>query len=190
MQAERTFRPTGVRAVAVAVVVVAVAVVTTTLATGGTAAGLSAAGLPALVGVWAWAAFWRPEVEVSDGGITVRNVLRTVHVPWPSLRGVEVTGSLRLATTRGSFTAWAAPARSGTATRLVARRPETRRVPTSGAEAAAAEIVDRWAALRAVGYLDPDAARPGVPPVVRWHVGTMVLLGALGVAATTGRLLT
>ena len=67
----------------------------------------------ALFGVLGWAAFWEPYVEVSDGGITVANTLRTVHVPWPAVRSVNGRYGLRLGTAYGPVTAWAASAPAG-----------------------------------------------------------------------------
>jgi hypothetical protein len=43
----------------------------------------------ALFGVFGWAAFWQPYVEVSEGGVVVANTLRTVEVPWPAVDEVD-----------------------------------------------------------------------------------------------------
>src|SRR5690349_14645185 len=66
-----------------------------------------------LFGLVGWAAFWRPHVEVSDGGVTVVNTLRTVRVPWPAIEDVDGRYGLRLRTAYGSVTAWAAGAPAG-----------------------------------------------------------------------------
>lgn len=104
----------------------------------------------AVVGLLAWLAFWRPEVEVSDGGVRVRNVWRTVHVPWPALRDVDGRLGLRLVTAYGSYQAWSVPA------------PRRTRGGGTGAPAeAAAAVAERWQELRAAGYLDdPRLERP------------------------------
>src|SRR5262245_2344443 len=70
-------------------------------------------GLVCLVGFLGWAALWVPYVEVSDGGVTLVNVLRTIRLPWPAIREVDGRYGLRLETAYGRFTAWAAPAPRG-----------------------------------------------------------------------------
>lgn len=183
----RTFRPAGGRVVAVGVGVVAVASLWASAASGGSAEVFRYGAVPLLVALWAWAAFWRPEVEVSDGGVRLTNVVRSAHVPWPTLRGVDSAWSLRLETTDGVFTAWGAPGRSGTAARLEAPRTGevSGRRRRAGADDVALEIVARWAALRAAGHLD-RAPRLPVHVEVSWHRGTLAALGALSVLATVG----
>lgn len=95
-----------------------------------------------LFGLLGWAAFWRPFVEVGDGGVTVANTLRTTEVPWPMVESVEGRYGLRLETSCGRVTAWAAAAPAG-------------RQRARGEESAAARTVrDRLAAVRATGCLD------------------------------------
>ena len=43
----------------------------------------------ALLGVVGYEGLWAPYLEVSDGGVTMRNVLRTVRLPWPAIHSVE-----------------------------------------------------------------------------------------------------
>ena len=43
---------------------------------------LPALALPAVL---VWAVLGRPAVLVDDSGVELRNVLRTVHLPWPSI---------------------------------------------------------------------------------------------------------
>lgn len=162
----RTFRSDVGRVLAVGMAVVAIAALAATAADGGLAAVVRSGGVPILAATITWALFWRPSFEVSDGGLTVRNVVRTIHVPWPCLRGVATAWSLRLETSDGAFTVWAAPAGGAWG----ARRPDAARA--AGAEAAAAVIEERWAALRDAGYLD---ARPrqAVHPTITWHTGTI-----------------
>ena len=64
----------------------------------------------ALLAVICWATFWRPRVTVSDGGVELVNVTRTVFVPWPALHDLETRWALTLVTAYGRFTAWSAPA--------------------------------------------------------------------------------
>ena len=63
-----------------------------------------------LVGVLAWALFWRPALIVQEHGITVVNVLRTSFVPWPSITAIDTHYSLTLHTAHGRVPVWAAPA--------------------------------------------------------------------------------
>ena len=154
----------------------------------------------ALLAGGCWAALWRPRVEVSDGGVRIVNVTRTIDLPWPAIEGVETRWALTLVTAYGKFTAWAAPAAGRGPARRAARsdvRVLGRSLGTGGerdlslspgAAADAAGIVrDRWERLRAAGHLDNpvlerDRAR------VRWHVETLaggallVLLGLISVA--------
>ena len=59
-----------------------------------------------LVGVLAWALFWRPALVVAEHGITVENVLRTFFVPWPSITAIDTRYSLTLHTVRGRVPVW------------------------------------------------------------------------------------
>ncbi|HSE10115.1 MAG TPA: PH domain-containing protein [Nocardioidaceae bacterium] len=106
---------------------------------------------PAALGaLLVWQAYWRPQVEVSDGGVEIRNVWRTVQVPWPALQDVDARLGLRLVTVFGTYQAWAVPAPR--------RGRRSREVPVSEA---AELVVRRWDELRAAGYLDdPRLERP------------------------------
>jgi len=119
-----------------------------------------------LFGLLGWAAFWQPRVEVSDGGVTLVNTLRTIEVPWPAVQSVEGRYGLQLRTAYGAFTAWGASAPSGR---------ERRTARPSGA---AAVVQQRLDALREAGWLDdPRLERPRAQ--VRWHgwlIGAMVAL--------------
>lgn len=169
----------------------------------GAAEALRALPLAALVAVVVGALFWRPGVEVSDGEVVVRNVLRTVRVPWPTYREVEYGWSLVVRTTDGEVTVFAAPRASATARRL--RRggaPTPAVVPPPGrtvrslqatAESVGAAIEARHDALVRAGHLD-GAQRVRVEQGLRTtqhvHVvtiGAVVVLAALSAAvlATT-----
>jgi hypothetical protein len=152
----------------------------------------------ALVAGGAWAAFWHPRVEVSDGGVRIVNVTRTIDVPWPAIQNVETKWALKLVTAYGAFTAWAAPAGGrGPARRASrvennllrrARITENLAAPTSldGAAGDAAEIVRaHWATLRQAGHLDHPVLEHSKVPV-RWHVeilfvgAMLIVLGVIG----------
>ena len=129
--------------VALAVAMVATSTVGVVLSVAADADALRVFGAPlVLFGVLGWAAFWRPHVEVSDGGVRVVNTFRTVQVPWPAITEVDGRYGLRLQTALGSVTSWAAPAPSG---RTRARE---------GSSEAAEVVNQRLAELRAAGWLD------------------------------------
>jgi hypothetical protein len=152
----------------------------------------------ALVVGGCWATFWRPCVEVTDGGVRLVNVLRTIDVPWPAITRIETRWALTLFTVYGDFTAWAAPAPGRGAMRKATRVDPHLLLGraaggstaganveiTSGAAGQAAEIVrEHWERLRAAGHLDNPVLEHERAPV-RWHVGTLaagVVLVGLGV---------
>ena len=127
-----------------------------------------------LLALLAWVGYWRPRVEISDGGIEIRNVWRTVEVPWPALQEVDSRLGLRLVTAYGTYQAWAVPGPRRTRGTREVRTPE-----------AAALVVARWEALRDAGYLDePRLERPRAR--TRLHVvelAAAALLLALSVVA-------
>jgi Bacterial PH domain len=155
----------------------------------------------ALVAGGCWAMFWRPRVEVSDGGVRIVNVTRTVEVPWPAITGIETRWALTLVTAYGRFTAWAAPASGRGPVRRAARtelavpgRPQGDAAlgapdVAPGASGEVAEIVgEYWERLKAAGHLDnPVLEHDRIP--VHWHIGTfaagavLVVLGVVGLMA-------
>jgi hypothetical protein len=177
----RTYRSGFGRGLTVGMALVAVVALASTARTQGTGAVLSTGAPPLAAAVGVWALFWRPALEVSDDGLTVINVLRTTHVPWPCVTGVDVTWSLRVLTTRGPLTVWAVPVRGVLAARAAHRRGgEGAGVrPTAGADApaVAGEITARLDTLRETGVGTPT--RDAVGPTERWHVGTIAVLGVL-----------
>ena len=152
-----------------------------------------------LVGGSCWALFWRPCVIVDDGGVHVVNVFRTIDLPWPSINAIDTKWALRLYTSYGRYTAWAAPAPSVHEMARASRQDAAHLpadtyaadgirpgdLPTTPSGNAALLIRRRWQELREAGHLDnPRLERER--PVVTWHTGTiavgvaMVLLGVLG----------
>ena len=155
------------RGLGVATVVVAAAGFASSVADG---AALELGAPVLLLGLLGWAAFWRPYVEVSDGGVLVVNTLRTVHVPWPAIEGVEGRYGLRLRTAYGGVTAWAAGAPTG-------------RQRARGAESQAARAVtERLDALRAAGHLD-DRRLERSDLRTTWHRGLLAAIAVLVVAS-------
>jgi hypothetical protein len=185
------FRPSFGRALTVFVAAVAgVAFVAMLVAEPATA--LRAAPLLALGAGACWALFWRPAVEVSDGGVRLVNPLRTIDLSWPSIQAVDTKFALTLITAYGRYTAWAAPA-PGARGVMRATRQDTANLPASARHAgtirpgdlpsspsgeAALLIRRHWESLRDAGHLDdPKLERDAAP--VTWHVATMVVGGAL-----------
>ena len=124
----------------------------------------------ALFGLLGWGSFWRPHVEVTDGGVTVANTLRTIEVPWPAVTDVDGRYGLRLTTAYGPVTAWGAAAPMG---RQRARREDS---------PAAVVVRERWEALRTAGYLD-DARLERPAPRTTWHRPLIAGLAALALAS-------
>ena len=161
----------------------------------------------ALVVVCVWAAYWWPAVLVTPGGVVLRNVTRTIELPWPSIQRIDTKFALTLFTAYGSYSAWAAPApgrmevaRAGggvAAGSEGAGLPESAvsagtiapgDLPSSPSGAAAALVRRRWEQLRDDGALDnPRLERAN--PVVRWHWRTLLAIAALA-AASAATLLT
>jgi len=152
----------------------------------------------------AWALFWRPSITVSDAGVSLRNVLRTVELPWPAIRRVDTRYALTLETAFGTYTAWAAP----TSTRHQAHQaspadlrglPESTYgaagsirpgdLPSTPSGQAAALVRRRWEALRDAGHLD-EARLERTRPVVRWHRTELAVLGGLAVLTALGFVVT
>jgi Bacterial PH domain len=154
----------------------------------------------ALIALACWAAFWRPMVAVSPGGVRIVNVTRTIDIPWPAIQDVETKWALTLVTAYGRFTAWSAPApgaRSALRSLVVDARRDVPRTPPpdrprhrpeqvvapgeladTPSGSAAALVRQRWEELRAAGHLDDPRLERDRPPV-RWHVGTLLIAVAL-----------
>jgi len=183
------FRPRLGRGLTVAVGVLAVCGVVVT-AVEEPATALRYAPVFALAATLAWAFFGRPAVLVSDSGVELRNVLRTIELPWPAIERIDTKYALTLYTAYGVYAAWAAPAPSrGQA--LSATREDTRHLHESSyigggirpgdlagtaSGDAASFIRRRWQELHDAGYLDAPRLERDAPRV-RWHV-----LPAVGVA--------
>ena len=169
MGSTEQLRSSSARALGAAMVAGAVVAVVS-VALGGIDTLLTYVGPCALFGLAGWAAFWRPYIEVSDGGLVVANTLRTVIVPWPSIESVEGRYGLRVRTAYGQVTAWAASAPAG-------------RQRARGQESEAAKVVSaRLEALRAAGHLDhPRLERATLSTT--WHREVVLAMALLAVAS-------
>jgi len=127
----------------------------------------------------------------------VRNVWRTVLLPWPTFRGSTLKLSLVLHTTDGDVPVWAAPRSSSAARRLrrtrdddaadqpVAKDGTVHRQGT--AEALVEEIERRQGALTAAGFL--PATAEGVRVQRQTHTRTVAGVVVLAVATAAVLLL-
>ena len=178
-------RPWYGRLLTIVIALICASMVVIAVLQGGWADGAKMLPWALLVGGACWATFWRPCVEVSDAGVRVVNVTRTIRIPWPALRDVGTKWALTLDTAWGRYTAWSAPAPGarGALRTLVDRRrqplatqPGTMApgdLPDSPSGTAASVVRDRWDALRRAGHLDDPRLEHDRAPV-RWHVGTFV----------------
>lgn len=153
---------------------------------------------PALVsvGVLGIVLFVLPSLTVSDNHITVRNVLRTIEVPWSAIRTVDTKYSLVLDTPDGKFSAWAAPS-PGRQAAFVTRTAEVERAAAAGLQSPRPGDLESTTsgapAMMIRRTLDDfiEAGTLGAPePVhIRRHTVTTVVLIALGVAVVASALL-
>lgn len=177
-----TFRTPMSRALTIGVAVVAVVALAYFVSDGGIRELWRSGPTVLCIVVLTWALFWRPQVQVSDGGITVANILRTVHVPWPVLRTVDSKWSLTVTAADVNVSAWAVPASSGMAART--RRPGARGGQdspsplrsTGNADAAALAIAQRREALVEAGHLKAQPIGT-VGSTRTWNVPEIAAIG-------------
>lgn len=196
------YRPAFGRVLAVVVIV---------LCAGGAISGLitNAAAtwrylpLLALLATATWAAYWAPAVVVTPGTVELRNVTRTVELPWPTIQRVGTRFALTLHTAYGSYAAWAAPAPNRMHIET-ADPADARNLPSStygpggtlgggdlastGSGQAAAIIRARWETLRDAGLLDAPRLETERPRV-RWHGRTLTAIGVLLAASVLAMVL-
>ena len=183
-----TFRSRLAQGLAVLVAIVAgVALVAFVVEDGPTAVLTSLAPI-ALVVALGWAVFWRPCAVVDDDGVTLVNVIRTVHVPWRRFRSAETRWALSITTTGDrTFSSWAVPAGSGFGARMAPsgrwfgeHSPADRKLASSGtAEAAAVAIGARMPDRRTSRERADAAGQSEV--TVRANLAVLAVLGSLTV---------
>ncbi|TDE93894.1 PH domain-containing protein [Occultella glacieicola] len=198
-----TFRTLFARALTIMVAVVAVCALVFFVLDGGWRELARSGPVTLFVVAGVWALFWNPLVEVSDGGITIVNVLRTTQIPWPTLAAVDTQWALRVHTDDGRrHSSWAVPASSGMGART--RRPSRSgvqkqpgdadrgsaaegRTTISGAsaDAVALAIGTRLEALTEAGHLGRGTIG-AVHPVVTWNREVLVVLGILAPLSVLG----
>jgi hypothetical protein len=179
----------------VTIVLMAIAAVISLVVAGDSATLLRGVAGPLLAGYAAWMILWQPAVHISDGGVRLENVFRSVHVSWPAIQRVDTKWSLTLYTAFGSFAAWAAPA-PGRHSQLSVDPANTRHLPDASyvggalrpgdvpgtASGDAATIIrQRLQSLQEAGFLD-DARLESPRAPVRFHWVRIAVLAALVVA--------
>jgi hypothetical protein len=145
----------------------------------------------ALVAFLAWVVLWRPNVEVDDEAVTLRNVLGTVRIPWAAIIQVDTKYSLSIRTPRRVYSAWAAPAPGRTGLAFAKRAERHGRTPSLpgganrpgdllGTESGQAAYIvrERWDELRESGRIDIGVADSTVT-ATRWHVWELLVVAAL-----------
>ncbi len=144
----------------------------------------------AFVALFAWEALWNPRVEVDDDGVHLRNVLRTIFIPWAALIHVDTKYALTLYTPGHSYAAWAAPA-PGRASSYRASKSRSgnagNRVPLDGDAARPGDLIgtesgeaaylvrSRWDRLRERGAFETGVADT-TKVTVTTHWGTAIAL--------------
>jgi len=184
-------RPWYGRVLTIFIAAICLAVTTAVVFQDGWADAATVAPWTGLVAVACWATFWRPCVAVSDAGVQIVNVSRTIDVPWPALEDLDTNWALTLVTAFGRFTAWSAPApgarhamQSTVSERAARRRPDPVAAVRPGdladtpSGSAAVVVRERWERLRRAGHLD-DPRLERERAEVHWHVGTAATAVAL-----------
>jgi hypothetical protein len=152
-----------------------------------------------LVALVVWATFWNPRVEVTESGVRMVNVFRTIDIPWPAIQRIDTKWALTLVTAYGSFTAWAAPApgmrssarlsgNGGAGRRQVpssammdSERIRPGDLPGSPSGDAAGSVRRHWEKLRDAGHLDnPRLEHERVPS--RWNQPLIAAIAVLVIA--------
>ncbi len=140
-----------------------------------------------------WFGLWRPDMTIDDDGITVRNVLSTVRVPWNALVHVSTKYALTLHTPTSNIAVFAAPQPGRFAGWRAMRRVKQRgsddeqklvsdrtvhvgELPGTESGDAAAYIRQRWEAGLADGTIAAGVAEE--TSIDRhWHIGTITAFG-------------
>jgi hypothetical protein len=60
-----------------------------------------------------WSLFVRPAVLLDEDGVTIRNIVRDVHIPWARVGDVECRWSLKVFVEDRAYTAWAISSQAG-----------------------------------------------------------------------------
>jgi len=157
--------------------------------------------ITALVVVLVWAAFYFPAVIISPAGVEIRNITRTIALPWPAIQQIETKYALTLFTAYGSYSAWAAPAPGraeiGRAGNAKVFRDNAAGLPSSviaGGTISSGDLLNsdsgqaanlvrqRWEELRAAGFLN-NPVLERTRPKITWHWKLALLIALLAIAS-------
>ena len=160
-----------------------------------------------LFGAWvlfgvavAWSIFVRPSVVIDAQGVTIRNIVRDIHIPWAALTDISTRWNLKVMAGNQGYNAWAISSqvdRPSSASSGLFRIPASVRSNRTGSVAASASPAATKVTARAVAesihaakqeYDDavaagevPPAADAGVRIVWLPLVMAVLLLPALAV---------
>lgn len=134
--------------------------------------------LPILFAALVWAIYARPYVHVSENGVQLSNVFRTVQVAWSAIEDIELQWGLRVVTKTGNYSAWSVPPprRSRRYAASVQLQPQSRETLA---------VVNQW-------QREEPTERPERPllesekPVKQWNRTTLIVLGVLILAGAAG----
>lgn len=151
--------------------------------------------LPWLIFI-AWGLYvllWRPQLLVSAGGLSVRNLLRDHEIPFSQLTALRVVQSVSFDTTAGRIASWGAPGASKLGRKLPSS-PGAADIESEPATKTAVQAAwDAWERSQpSPGMLDAGASsQPGHPETVatRWNMPAAVV-GAVSVLLVLASLLT
>ena len=143
--------------------------------------------LPALtlVVLIVFSLYWRPRVEVDDGGVRIVNVFRTHYISWVAIELIDTKYALTITALGKKYSAWGAPA-PGRHSAIFASRDQGANLPettylagtvrpgdliTSDSGAAAAYIRRIWEQHRDLDGIASVASS--------WHMKQIAALGLL-----------
>lgn len=145
----------------------------------------------ALVGLVTWVTLWRPRLVIGDQSVEVRNVLRTIIIPWNALIHVDTKYTLTLFTPNRNYGVWVAPAPGRMSTSQAQTPAKSERTATvqpgdlvtSDSGQAGYLVRVRWEKLRESGRIElGDAAT--TPVVVRIHWWAFSAIAVLACVST------
>jgi hypothetical protein len=113
-----------------------------------------------LFGAWvlfgvavAWAIFVRPSVLIDAEGVTIRNIVRDIHIPWAALTDVSTRWNLKVMVGNRGYDAWAISSqvdRPKSASSALLRDPVSPRSNPASSAATPSSPVARKVTARAV----------------------------------------
>jgi PH (Pleckstrin Homology) domain-containing protein len=190
----KVFRSTSARVVAWVWLVFAAANLVDIAVRGHDLAGMIAAAVLLLGSGVAYVLGLRPRIVADESGVRLHNPLRDVRVPWPAVREIDATESVRVSYVAedgeerrvGAWAMQTSPRARARAQRRSRRRtPEGGGVPTAVAEYArnrtpADYVADQLTELAAEHR--SEAPSEGRRPAVTWSLPAIITLAVPGAA--------